>query len=82
MGSADAARHCRTPQILADAAYAIFDRPKSFSGNFLIDDTFLAQNGVSDFDRYRVDSTQDLIEDFFVPESMPPPKGVSLKAIT
>ena len=82
MGSADAARHCRTPQILADAAYAIFDRPKSFSGNFLIDDTFLAQNGVSDFDRYRVDTTQDLIEDFFVPESMPPPKGLSLKAIT
>ena len=81
MGSADAARHCRTPEILADAAYHIFHKPVTFSGNFLIDDTFLAGNGVSDFDRYRVDPTQDLIEDFFVPESMPPPPGVTLKAI-
>jgi citronellol/citronellal dehydrogenase len=82
MGTDDAARHCRSPDILADAAYAIFEKPKSFSGNFLIDDTFLAKNGVSDFDRYRVDPTQDLIEDFFVPDSMPPPNGVSLKAVT
>jgi citronellol/citronellal dehydrogenase len=52
-----------------------------FSGNFLIDDTFLAENGVSDFDIYRVDPSQDLIEDFFVPDTMVPPKGVSLKAI-
>ena len=80
-GSADAARHCRTPKILADAAYAIFGKPKNFSGNFLIDDTFLAENGVSDFDRYRVDPSQDLIEDFFVPDGSPPPKGVSLKAL-
>ena len=81
MGRAEAARHCRTPEILADAAYRIFHKPVGFSGNFLIDDTFLAGSGVSDFDRYRVDPTQDLIEDFFVPESMPPPPGVSLKAI-
>jgi len=80
-GSADAARHCRTPEILADAAYAIFGKPKNFSGNFLIDDTFLAENGVSDFDRYRVDPSQDLFEDFFVPDGSPPPKGVSLKAL-
>ena len=33
------------------------------------------------FDRYRVDPTQDLIEDFFVPDGMRPPQGVSLKAI-
>ncbi len=81
-GSADAARHCRAPEILADAAYAIFGKPKKFSGNFLIDDTFLAENGVSDFDRYRVDPSQDLMEDFFVPEGVPPPKGVSLKALS
>ena len=80
MGSEDAARHCRTPEILADAAYALFRKPKSFSGNFLIDDTFLAENGVCDFDHYRVDPTRDLVEDFFVPDSMPPPKGISLKA--
>ena len=80
-GSDDAARRCRTPDILADAAYAIFHKPVAFSGNFLIDDSFLAENGVTDFDRYRVDPSQDLFEDFFVPDSRPPPKGVSLKAI-
>ncbi len=81
MGSADATRFCRTPDILADAAYAIFAKPKSYSGNFLIDDTFLAGNGVVDFDRYRVDPSQDLAPDFFVPDSMPPPEGVSLRAL-
>jgi citronellol/citronellal dehydrogenase len=80
MGSADAAGHCRTPEILADAAYAIFGKPKGFSGNFLIDDTFLAANGVTEFDHYRVDPSQDLFEDFFVPDTIPPPPGVSLKA--
>lgn len=80
-GSDEAAKACRTPEILADTAYAIFAKPKSFTGQFLIDDNFLADNGVTDFDRYRVDPAQDLIQDFFVPDDMPPPKGVSLKAI-
>jgi len=79
-GSDEAAKSCRTPQILADAAYAIFAKPKSFSGHFLIDDNFLAENGVSEFDHYRVDPSQDLIQDFFVPDDRPPPQGVSLKA--
>ncbi|MGD0144451.1 MAG: NAD(P)-dependent oxidoreductase [Rhizomicrobium sp.] len=74
-------KHCRTPDILSDAAYLIFNKPaKSFSGRFLIDDNFLAENGVMDFDRYRVDPTKDLMPDFFVPDSVPPPAGVSLKA--
>jgi citronellol/citronellal dehydrogenase len=71
-------RMSRTPEILADAASRIFQKPVSFSGNFLIDDTFLASEGVSDFDRYRADPTQPLQVDFFVPDSMPPPAGVSL----
>jgi citronellol/citronellal dehydrogenase len=73
-------RMSRTPDILAEAAYRIFHKPKSFSGNFLIDDTFLAGEGVTDFDRYRVDPSQPLQVDFFVPDSMPAPAGVSLKA--
>jgi citronellol/citronellal dehydrogenase len=71
-------RMSRTPQILADAAYAIFNKPKTFSGNFLLDDTFLAGEGVTDFDQYRADPTQRLQIDFFVPDDMPPPKGVTL----
>jgi citronellol/citronellal dehydrogenase len=69
----------RTPEILSDAAYAIFNKPKSFSGNFLIDDSFLAGEGVTDFDKYRADPNQRLQVDFFVPDDMPPPKGVSLE---
>jgi citronellol/citronellal dehydrogenase len=75
-------KHCRTPDILADAAHMIFEKPaREFTGNFLIDDTFLAENGVTDFDRYRVDPTKTLMPDFFVPDWIPPPKGVSLDAV-
>src|SRR5579862_7831 len=58
-------RRSRTPEILADAAYLIFSKDaKSFTGNFLIDDTFLAENGVTEFDHYRVDPSQKLAVDF------------------
>ena len=73
-------RMSRKPEILAEAAYRIFHKPASFTGNFLIDDTFLAGEGVSDFDQYRADPSQPLQVDFFVPDDMPPPKGVSLGA--
>jgi citronellol/citronellal dehydrogenase len=67
----------RTPEILADAAHRIFCKPsREFTGNFLIDDTFLAGEGVTDFTPYRVDPSQPLAPDFFVPDTMPPPKGV------
>ncbi len=71
-------RMSRTPEILADAACAIFNKPKSFTGNFLIDDNFLADEGVTDFDKYRADPSQKLQLDFFVPDDRPAPKGVSL----
>ena len=71
-------RRSRKPEILAEAACRIFEKPKSFTGNFLIDDTFLAGEGVSDFDRYRVDPSQPLQVDFFVPDNSPPPAGVTL----
>jgi citronellol/citronellal dehydrogenase len=72
----------RKPEILAEAAYRIFHKPKSFTGNFLIDDTFLAGEGISDFDQYRVNPGQPLQVDFFVPDDSLPPAGVSLKALT
>ena len=73
-------RMSRKPDIIAEAAYRVFHKPKSFSGNFLIDDTFLAGEGVTDFDQYRVDPSQPLQVDFFVPDNIPPPPGVNLKA--
>ncbi|MEP7030187.1 MAG: short chain dehydrogenase, partial [Pseudolabrys sp.] len=73
-------RMSRTPEILADAAWRIFQKPKTFTGNFLIDDTFLAAEGVTDFDQYRADPTQPLQVDFFVPDDIAAPKGASYKA--
>jgi citronellol/citronellal dehydrogenase len=73
-------RMSRTPEILAEAAYRIFHKPKCFTGNFLIDDTFLAGEGVIDFDQYRVNPSQPLQVDFFVPDDIPPPPNVGLKA--
>jgi citronellol/citronellal dehydrogenase len=73
-------RRSRKPEILAEAACRIFAKPKTFTGNFLIDDTFLAAEGIHDFDQYRVDPSQPLQVDFFIPDNSPPPKGVSLDA--
>lgn len=81
LGGDDIMRRSRTPDILADAACRIFAKPaKSFTGHFLIDDTFLAAEGVTDFDRYRVDPREPLAPDFFVPDDDKPPAGVSLAA--
>ena len=71
-------RMSRTPDIIAEAAWRVFHKPTSFTGHFLIDDNFLSGEGITDFDRYRVDPSQPLQVDFFVPDSMPPPKGASL----
>jgi citronellol/citronellal dehydrogenase len=59
---------CRTPEILADAAYLVLTRDAATtSGNFFIDDTLLAEHGVTDLDRYSVvPGTTDFIPDFFV----------------
>ena len=70
-------KQCRTPDIMADAAYAIFNKPsREFTGNFLIDDSFLYGEGERDFDKYRVDPTTRLMPDFFVPADSVPPPGV------
>ena len=59
---------CRTPEILADAAYFILTSDaKATTGNFFIDDVLLAQHGVTDLDKYSVvPGTKDFIPDFFV----------------
>jgi citronellol/citronellal dehydrogenase len=82
LGGEAVMRRSRKPEILADAAYRIFHKPTSFTGNFLIDDSFLASEGVTDFDQYRVDPSQPLQVDFFVPESTPPPICVSFKPLS
>jgi citronellol/citronellal dehydrogenase len=74
-------RQSRKADIMADAAYAIFEKPaREFTGRFLIDDTFLAENGVTDFEKYRADPSQKLANDFFVPDDIPAPKSVKIEA--
>ncbi len=77
LGGEERMRQARKPEIMADAAHAIFESPaRQLAGRFLIDDTFLASCGVIDFTRYRVDPGEPLAADFFLPDDIPPPKDV------
>ncbi len=70
-------RASRKPEILADAAHLIFcSDARALTGQFLIDDTFLAAHGVTDFDLYRVYPSQGLVVDFFVPDESVPPASL------
>ncbi len=77
-------RMSRTPDIMADAAHLLFTQPaKTFTGNFLIDDTFLHAVGhVTDFEKYRIDPTMPLAPDFFVPADSLPPPGVRIARVS
>jgi len=59
---------CRTPEILADAAYVILNREsKDCTGNFFVDDEVLASAGVTDLEKYSVvPGTTDFLLDFFL----------------
>ncbi|ACI91487.1 short-chain dehydrogenase/reductase SDR [Afipia carboxidovorans OM5] len=72
-------RASRKPEIVADAAHAILARPaREFTGQFCIDDSVLAAEGVTDFEPYRVDPSVPLMPDIFLPEDDVPPPGVVL----
>ena len=73
---ADQLTHCRTPEIMADAAYEILTRPsRTCTGNFFIDDTLLAETGVTDFTKYRVDPSMPLRVGMFLRDDDLPPPG-------
>ena len=66
----------RYPEIMGDAAYTILTKPsREFTGNFCIDDTILAENGVTDFSVYAEVPFDQLAPDFFVPEDSEAPKA-------
>ena len=58
----------RTPEILADAAYIIFNRDaKECTGNFFVDDLVLESEGITDLEKYSVTpGTKDFLLDFFL----------------
>ena len=54
LGGDEALAGSRTPEIVADAAYAVLTRdPRTCTGNFFVDDEVLAEEGVTDLDGYR-----------------------------
>jgi citronellol/citronellal dehydrogenase len=61
------AEHCRTPEIVADAAHALLTRPaRECTGRFAIDEDILRENGVTDFDHYAVKPGAPLLPDLFL----------------
>lgn len=61
------AEHCRTPDIVADAAHAILTRPsRESTGRFYIDEDVLREEGVTDFDHYAVAPGHPLLPDLFL----------------
>jgi citronellol/citronellal dehydrogenase len=67
LGGDEVVRHCRKPEIMADAAHAILTRPsRECTGNFFVDDDVLRAAGVTDFNQYAVEPGVELQPDFFV----------------
>ena len=60
--------YCRKPEILADSAYVILNRPAATTtGNFFVDDEVLASEGITDLEKYSVKpGTTDFLLDFFL----------------
>ena len=78
LGGQEMFEKSRSPEIMADAAYVILNKEKDlYTGNFAIDDSLLAEHGVTDFKKYADYPFSELMPDFFVPEdAYPVPKIV------
>jgi citronellol/citronellal dehydrogenase len=69
LGGDTAMRQSRKPEILADAAYEIFNRwSREATGNFFIDDEVLAEAGVTDLSGYAYVPDAELQRDIFLDE--------------
>jgi citronellol/citronellal dehydrogenase len=67
LGGDEAIKGSRTPEIMADAAYYLLNRPsKTCTGNFFIDVQILDEEGIHDFSKYAVDKNAKLMRDFFL----------------
>jgi citronellol/citronellal dehydrogenase len=67
LGGDEVMKGSRSPEIMADAAHAIFVRPsRENTGNFYIDDEVMAAAGVTDLSKYSMVPGADLLPDFFV----------------
>jgi citronellol/citronellal dehydrogenase len=72
LGGESVASTGRTPEIMADAAYKILTKDsKTFSGNFLVDELFLREEGQIEFDHYSMTpGNKELGMDFYITDEM------------
>ena len=67
LGGDDTMKGSRSPEVMADAAYAIFNRDsRKHTGNFYIDDEVLTAEGEKNLDKYRTVPGGELYPDFFL----------------
>jgi len=67
LGGEEAMAKSRKPEVVADSAYAILTRPsRECTGNFFLCEDVLAEEGVTDLDRYSFVEDADLQVDLFV----------------
>ena len=71
LGGEKMAAISRSPEIMADAAYVIVNRPsRQCTGRFFIDELVLREEGVTDFTKYAAPDAGTLAADFFVPDAV------------
>lgn len=68
LGGEELIRHCRKPEIMADAAHAILTKGLDFTGKFLIDEEVLRGEGIQDFSSYACVPGVSLQRDLFLDE--------------
>lgn len=67
LGGDQAMKHCRKPDIMADAAYFVLKREAAeHTGNFYIDSEVLKEEGIDDLSKYSEGPQSELMRDFFL----------------
>jgi len=80
LGGPQMMRRSRKPEIVAEAAHVILERPaRECTGRFFIDDSVLFDAGVRDFAPYNVEPGATLLADLFIAREAPAPPGVQLE---
>jgi citronellol/citronellal dehydrogenase len=80
LGGPQMMQRSRKPEIVADAAHVIFNRPsRECTGQFFIDDRVLYESGVRDFAPYSAQPGAALLGDLFIDASAAATPGVEVE---
>ncbi len=72
LGGDESMKRSRKPEVYADAAYVILNKPASYTGNTLLCEDVLVESGVTDLSVYDCVPGSDLGVDFWVESANPP----------